>query len=63
MCMSVVCQDLPWGGDAVHMPFIPHREPMADQSTDATKVQLDKPVSFIGAAYRNGVRGFLQEQK
>lgn len=32
---------------------------MTDQSTDATKVQLDKPVSFIGVTYRNMGEGFL----
>lgn len=30
----------------------PHREPMTDQHTNSTKVQLGKPVSFPGVTYR-----------
>lgn len=33
---------------------------MTDQSTDATKVQLDKPVSFIGVTSRNMGEGSLK---
>lgn len=29
------------------------KEPMKDQSMDATNVQLNGPMSFIGATYRN----------
>jgi hypothetical protein len=29
------------------------REPLRDQSTDATKVQLGEPVIFIGVTYRS----------
>lgn len=29
------------------------REPRTDQSLDATKVQIDEPMSFIGVSYRS----------
>jgi hypothetical protein len=32
---------------------IPDIEPMADQCTDNTNVQLGEPMSFIGDMYRN----------
>ena len=34
---------------------------MTDQSKDTTKVQLGKPMSFIGIIYRNMGEGLLKE--
>ena len=39
--------------------FTPDKEPITDQNTETTKVQLGEPVSFIRVAYRNMGRDFL----
>ena len=33
--------------------FAPERKPRTDLSIDTTKVQLGKPMSFLGVTYRN----------
>lgn len=43
--------------------LIPDRESMTDQSMDTSKVQVGKPVSFIGVAYRIVCQGYLPKQK
>lgn len=37
----------------------PDRDPMAHESMDATKVQLDEPICFVGVTYRNMDDGLL----
>lgn len=53
--MPVVRQTFP--GEIQHTYlFTPDREPMTDQNTDATKVQLGEPMNCIGVTgiyYRN----------
>lgn len=42
------------------MLLMPDRESVTDQKTDAIKVQLSEPASFIGAIYRNMDEGLLK---
>jgi hypothetical protein len=46
--MQVSC-DKTFSEERKHICLItPSREPMIDQSTGTTRVQLDEPISFIG---------------
>jgi hypothetical protein len=51
-------QNSSWG-DAT--PFTSDRDHKTDQSTDNIKIQLNEPMSFIGATYRNIGKGLGTE--
>lgn len=43
--------------------LIPDTEPMADQSTDTTKLQFCEPMGFIGVTYGNMGERLLVEAR